>query len=84
MVAGLATVMLATALLSGLFGMAGGLILAGLLLAVLPLPAAMVLHAVTQIASNPWRGLLWWRHVRWNAALPYIEVAPFVWTVWRL
>ena len=54
--AGLGAVMVATAFLSGLFGMAGGLILAGVLLAVLPLPAAMALHAVTQIASNLWRG----------------------------
>jgi hypothetical protein len=32
--------------------MAGGLVLVGVLLALLPLPAAMALHAVTQIASN--------------------------------
>ena len=46
---------------SGVFGMAGGLILIGVLLALMPLPTAMVLHAITQMASNGWRGLLWWR-----------------------
>jgi len=70
--AGVCAVMVGTSFLSGVFGMAGGLVLVGVLLAILPLPAAMALHAVTQIASNVWRGLLWWRHVRWAAALPYI------------
>src|SRR5262249_60593373 len=60
--------MVATSFLSGIFGMAGGLILVGVLLALLPVPEAMALHAVTQIASNGWRGLLWWRHVRWRVA----------------
>jgi uncharacterized membrane protein YfcA len=56
--------MVATALLSGVFGMAGGLVLIGVLLVVLPVADAMALHAVTQIASNGWRALLWWRHIR--------------------
>ena len=66
MIAGLAGVMLFTAFLSGIFGMAGGMILMGVLLAVLPLPAAMVLHAVTQMASNAWRAVLWRRHINWR------------------
>src|SRR5258706_5827949 len=59
MIAALGLLMVATAFLSGLFGMAGGLILIGVLLAILPLPSAMVLHAVTQMASNGWRAFLW-------------------------
>ena len=51
---------------SGVFGMAGGLILIGVLLVVLPLPTAMVVHAVTQMASNGWRAVLWWRHIVWR------------------
>ena len=58
--------MVATAFLSGLFGMAGGLILIGVLLAFMPLPTAMVLHAITQMASNGWRALLWRAHIRWR------------------
>src|SRR4051812_33370622 len=50
--ASLALLMIFTALLSGVFGMAGGLILVGVLLVLMPLPQAMVLHAVTQMASN--------------------------------
>jgi uncharacterized membrane protein YfcA len=84
LVAALAAVMVATSFLSGIFGMAGGLILVGVLLALLPLPAAMALHAVTQIASNLWRGLLWWRHVRWRAALPFVAGSALVLLVWSL
>ena len=64
--------MIATAFLSGIFGMAGGLVLIGILLVLLPVPEAMMLHGVTQMASNGWRGLLWWKHVRWGAAGAYI------------
>ncbi len=66
MAAGLSALMIATALLSGVFGMAGGLILIGVLLVLLPLPTAMVVHAVTQMASNGWRAILWWRHIVWK------------------
>ena len=63
LIAGLGLLMVATAFLSGLFGMAGGLILIGVLLTILPLPSAMVLHAITQMASNGWRALLWRAHI---------------------
>src|SRR5260221_2002876 len=66
MVAALGLLMVATAFLSGLFGMTGGLILIGVLLALMPLPTAMVLHAITQMASNGWRAFLWRSHIRWR------------------
>ncbi len=78
--------MIATAFLSGVFGMAGGLILIGVLLALLPLPEAMALHAITQLASNGWRGLLWRRHVRWRPAATFLfgcALALGVWSFWR-
>ena len=59
--------MVGTSFLSGIFGMAGGMILMGVLLVLLPVPEAMMLHGVTQMASNGWRGLLWWRHAHWRA-----------------
>jgi uncharacterized protein len=82
----LAAVMTATAFLSGIFGMAGGLILMGVLLVLLPVPEAMALHAVTQMASNGSRGLLWIRHVRWRAAGAFLAgcaIAFAAWTYWR-
>jgi uncharacterized membrane protein YfcA len=61
----------ATSFLSGIFGMAGGMILMGVLLALLTVPEAMALHAVAQMASNGWRGLLWIGHVRWRPVAAY-------------
>jgi uncharacterized membrane protein YfcA len=63
---------LGTSFLSGIFGMLGGLILMGLLLLVLPVPAAMSLHAVTQMTSNGWRALLWYRLIMWRVMPGYI------------
>ncbi|MGX1349648.1 putative membrane protein YfcA [Bradyrhizobium elkanii] len=80
---GLAALMTATAFLSGIFGMAGGLILIGVLLATMPVPAAMALHAVTQMASNGWRALLWRRHIVWRQLGFYsigCVVALAIWT----
>lgn len=56
--------MVGTSLLSGIFGMAGGLVLVGVLLVLMPVQDAMALHAVTQVSSNGWRAALWWRHIR--------------------
>lgn len=82
----LSMTMLFTAFLSGIFGMAGGLILMGVLLSLLPVPEAMALHGVTQMASNGWRAVLWIRYVRPHAALPFLAgsaVAFIAWTFWR-
>jgi uncharacterized membrane protein YfcA len=84
MMLSLAAAMVATSFLSGIFGMAGGLILMGLLLALLPLPEAMALHALTQMASNGWRGLLWWRHVRWRPVVLHLLGAATALVVWTL
>ena len=78
--------MTATSFVSGIFGMAGGMILLGILLAVLSLPDAMALHAVTQMTSNGWRGLLWIRYVRWVSAFWFLVgcgIAFVVWSMWR-
>ncbi|WP_249159390.1 sulfite exporter TauE/SafE family protein [Bradyrhizobium jicamae] len=76
--------MVATAFLSGLFGMAGGLILIGVLLAILPLPSAMVLHAITQMASNGWRALLWRAHIRWRPVGVYLIGCALALALWSL
>src|SRR5258708_8175444 len=46
--------------------MAGGMILMGILLAMMPLPVAMMLHGITQLASNAWRAFLWRTQVDWR------------------
>lgn len=76
--------MVGTSFLSGLFGMAGGMILIGALFLVMPVPAAMVLHAVTQMASNGWRGILWRRHVRWRVVAAYSVGCIVALSLWSL
>src|SRR5205085_10454643 len=84
LIAALGILMVATAFLSGLFGMAGGLILIGVLLTILPLPSAMVLHAITQMASNGWRALLWRRHIRWRPVAVYLIGCALALGLWAL
>jgi uncharacterized membrane protein YfcA len=86
LIAALGLLMVATAFLSGLFGMAGGLILIGVLLALMPLPTAMVLHAITQMASNGWRAFLWRAHIRWRPVFVYLigcALALGLWSITR-
>jgi len=54
-----------TALVSGVFGMAGGLLLLGVLAAYLPAAQAMALHGMIQAASNGSRAALLARHIVW-------------------
>jgi len=78
--------MVGTSFLSGIFGMAGGLVLVGVLLLVMPVPAAMMLHAVTQMASNGWRAYIWRRHVRWAPVAAYMVgclIALAIWSIVR-
>ena len=51
----LGTASLATSFISGILGMAGGMILMGILLAALPVSEAMTLHGITQFTSNAGR-----------------------------
>jgi len=84
MMAALGLLMVGTSFLSGLFGMAGGLILIGVLLTLMPLPTAMVLHAITQMASNGWRAFLWRAHIRWRPVFVYLIGCALALGVWSL
>lgn len=57
---------------SGILGMAGGMILMGVLLAMMPVPAAMMLHGITQFAANAWRAFLWRKSVDWRVFRQYL------------
>ena len=72
LVAILAASALATSFISGILGMAGGLILMGILLALMSVPAAMMLHGITQLASNAWRAFLWRQYVDWRVVRGYL------------
>ncbi len=69
--AGLAVVAVVTSFISGIFGMAGGMLLIGFLLTMLPVPVAMVFHGVIQIAANGWRSWLWRHHINWSVVLQF-------------
>jgi len=69
--AALAVVAAATSFISGIFGMAGGMLLVGFLLMLMPVPVAMVFHGVIQLAANGWRAWLWRRHINWRIALQF-------------
>src|SRR5215470_10872036 len=69
--AALAVVAVVTSFISGIFGMAGGMLLIGILLTMLPVPVAMVFHGVIQIAANGWRSYLWRHHINWAVVLEF-------------
>lgn len=56
-----------TAILSAMLGMAGGLVLMGVLALLLPVSAAMVTHGAVQSVSNGWRAVLLRRFILWKA-----------------
>src|SRR5206468_11340325 len=49
-----------------------------------PLPTAMVLHAITQMASNGWRAFLWRAHIRWRPVANYMVGAAVALAAWSL
>lgn len=77
-----------TAAISGTFGMAGGMILMGVLTALLPVSAAMVVHGLLQSVSNGWRAVLLRRDIDWSVVGRYVVggvpgIALLLWIVWR-
>jgi uncharacterized membrane protein YfcA len=52
--------------------MAGGMILMGVYVALLPVATAMVLHGVTQLVANGVRAALLFRHIDWRGLRFYI------------
>ena len=79
---------LVTAFISGIFGMAGGLILMGVLTALLPVATAMIVHGVIQMVSNGWRAFLLRKHIDWRVFARYlagslIAVALLFAVAWR-
>ena len=62
---------LASSFISGTFGMAGGMVLLGVLLVYFPVTTAMVLFSIIQFVANAWRAMLWGRFVRWPIFIWY-------------
>ncbi len=77
-----------TATISGIFGMAGGLILMGVLASLVPVATAMVMHGFIQIVSNGSRAFLLRQHISWaitgRYALGIGAAIALIWLIaWR-
>ena len=57
---------LATAFLSSIFGMLGGLILMGILVSLMKVGQAMILHGLIQMTSNGYRAWLNRKYIDWK------------------
>jgi uncharacterized membrane protein YfcA len=55
-----------TSLLSGVLGMGGGIILAGILSILLTLPMALTMHAIVQFTANSYRAYLLRQDIEWR------------------
>ena len=75
---------LVSSFISGTFGMAGGMVLLGVLLIYLPVATAMVVFSIVQFVANAWRAVLWWRYVRWPIFLQYVVGAVIAFALLRL
>jgi uncharacterized membrane protein YfcA len=69
---------LVTSFLSGVFGMAGGMVLMGILLVLFSVEKAMFIHGVAQFTSNGWRALLWCPFISWRVFRGYAMGAALV------
>jgi uncharacterized membrane protein YfcA len=74
---------LSTSFISGLFGMAGGMILVGVLLAYFDVATAMVAFSIIQFVANGWRAALWWRFVIWRIFFVYVLGAVLSFAIMR-
>src|SRR3982074_25193 len=51
--------------LSGVFGMAGGMVLLGVLLNYFDVPTGMIFFSIIQLFANGWRVVQWRRYALW-------------------
>jgi uncharacterized protein len=79
----IACTIISTSFLSGLFGMAGGMILVGVLLVYFDVATGMVIFSVIQFVANGWRAVLWWRFVLWRIFFVYVLGAVLAFAVMR-
>lgn len=78
---------LVSAFISGIFGMAGGLILMGVLAAMLPVATAMIVQGAVQMVSNGYRAFLWRKYINWSvfgryaigAAAGFVALLAIAW-----
>ena len=72
LVTAILSTVLITSVISGILGMAGGMILMAVLVALLPVATAMVLHGAVQATANGSRAWFLRRHIHWQVLPPYV------------
>jgi uncharacterized protein len=79
------TTIVFSSFVSGIFGMAGGMILLGVLLNYFDVPTGMILFSIVQLFANGWRALQWRSYVLWPIFGFYVLGAvisfAFMWAV---
>src|SRR3954454_14294473 len=61
--------------ISGVFGMAGGMVLLGVLLVYFDVATGMLLFSIIQLTANGWRSLHWRQYVLWPIFAWYVAGA---------
>ncbi|MEO1476658.1 MAG: sulfite exporter TauE/SafE family protein [Pseudomonadota bacterium] len=79
---------LASSFISGIFGMAGGMVLMGVLVALVPVATAMITHGAIMMVANGWRAYLLRGDVDWRVFWRYMigaamGVSLLFLVVWR-
>jgi uncharacterized membrane protein YfcA len=77
----LALTIVLSSFISGVFGMAGGMILLGVLLNYLDVAAGMIFFSIVQLFANGWRALHWRRYVLWPIFTWYVLGAGIAFTL---
>src|SRR5947208_8170529 len=80
----IACTIVSTSFISGLFGMAGGMILVGVLLVYFDVATGMVIFSIIQFVANGWRAVLWARFVIWRIFFLYAAGAVISYAVFCL
>jgi uncharacterized membrane protein YfcA len=68
----IAAAVLASSFVSGVFGLAGGMILLGSLLVFFDVATAMVVFSILQLSGNIWRIYLWRQFILWRIVAAYV------------
>jgi uncharacterized membrane protein YfcA len=65
------TAVFVSSLVSGVFGIGGGMIMLGVLLVFFDVSTAMVLFSLLAVTGNAWRAVSWWRYINWQILRGY-------------
>jgi uncharacterized membrane protein YfcA len=76
-------VIFVASVLSGVFGMAGGMILLGVILVYLDVVTGMILFGLIQTTAGGWRAAIWWRYVKWSVVWRYLVGATVTFILFR-